>query len=63
MPVDKAQVMEILPRQGGHELADRVNRELLATFDPSEVELLRGLDLGGSPTTPSGTKVPVSTRT
>jgi|GEM_PF-2317966 len=46
MAADKAQVVEILRGRGDHELADRVNRELPATFDPSEVELLRGLDLG-----------------
>ena len=35
MSVDKAQVVEILRARGDHELADRVNRELPAAFDPS----------------------------
>jgi hypothetical protein len=46
MSVDKAQVVEILRGRGDHELADRVNRELPATFDPGQEELLKGLDLG-----------------
>jgi hypothetical protein len=46
MSVDKAQVVEILRARGDHELADRVNSELPASFDPDQVELLRGLDLG-----------------
>ena len=46
MSADKAQVVEILRGRGDHELADRVNRELPATFEPSEVGFLRGLDLG-----------------
>jgi hypothetical protein len=46
MPVDKAQVVEILRGRGDHELADRVNRELPATFDPGSVDMLRGLELG-----------------
>jgi hypothetical protein len=45
MAVDKAQVVEILRARGDHELADRVNRELPASFDPSRVEMLHGLDL------------------
>ena len=46
MSVDKAQVVEILRARGDHELADRVNRELPAAFDPGDVDLLRGLELG-----------------
>jgi len=46
MNVDKAQVVEILRARGDQELADRVNRELPTTFDPAEVDLLRGVDLG-----------------
>jgi hypothetical protein len=46
MSVDKAQVVEILRARGDHDLADRVNRELPALFDPEKVALLRGIDLG-----------------
>ena len=46
MSVDKAQVVEILRARGDHELADRVNRELPAAFDPGDVDMLRGLELG-----------------
>lgn len=46
MNVDKAQVVEILRSRGDHELADRVNGDLPATFDPADFDLLRGLDLG-----------------
>jgi hypothetical protein len=46
MTVDKAQVVEILRARGDHELADRVNRDLPATFDPGDVDMLRGLELG-----------------
>lgn len=46
MNVDKAQVVEILRSRGDHELADRVNRELPATFDPADADLLRGVELG-----------------
>jgi hypothetical protein len=49
MSVDKAQVVEILRARGDHDLADRVNLELPASFDPSQVELLEGLDLGVDP--------------
>jgi len=45
MDVDRAQVVEILRSRGDHELADRVNRELPATFDPNETDLLAGMDL------------------
>jgi hypothetical protein len=45
MAVDKAQVVEILRARGDHELADRVNRELPASFDPSHIEMLQGLNL------------------
>ena len=46
MDVDKAQVVEILRGRGDNELADRVNLELPARFDPGKVDLLRDLDLG-----------------
>jgi len=46
MDVDKAQVVEILRSRGDQDLADRINRELPTTFDPTEVDLLKGLDLG-----------------
>jgi hypothetical protein len=46
MDVDKAQVVEILRSRGDQDLADRVNRDLPTRFDPGQVELLRGLDLG-----------------
>jgi hypothetical protein len=46
MDVDKAQVVEILRSRGDQALADRVNRELPATFDPTTVDLLAGVDLG-----------------
>ena len=46
MAVDKAQVVEILRARGDHELADRVNRELPASFDPSHIEMLQGLSAG-----------------
>jgi hypothetical protein len=46
MTVDKAEVVEILRARGDHQLADRVNRELPATFDAADVDMLRGLELG-----------------
>jgi hypothetical protein len=46
MKVDKAQVVEILRSRGDQNLADRVNRELPAQFDPTQVDLLRNIDLG-----------------
>lgn len=46
MEVDKAQVVEILRARGDNELADRVNLELPARFDPAKVELLQDIDLG-----------------
>jgi hypothetical protein len=46
MIVDKAQVVEILRARGDHKLADQVNREQPASFDPAQVDALRGLDLG-----------------
>jgi hypothetical protein len=50
MDVDKAQVVEILRSRGDQELADRVNRELPATFDPADVDFLResGLQVDAS---------------
>jgi hypothetical protein len=45
MNADKAQIVEILRGRGDHQLADRVNLELPAVFDPAETELLRDLDL------------------
>jgi hypothetical protein len=46
MQVNKAQVVEILRSRGDHGLADRVNAECPAAFDPSDVELLRNAELG-----------------
>ena len=43
--VDKARVVEILRSRGDQQLADRVNRELPARFDPAQQDLLRGIDL------------------
>jgi hypothetical protein len=43
--VDKAQIVEMLRGRGDHELADRVNAELPARFDPAEQPLLADLDL------------------
>ena len=43
--VDKARVVEILRSRGDQQLADRVNRELPARFDPAQQDLLRGFDL------------------
>jgi hypothetical protein len=41
MDADKAQVVEMLRSRGDQELADRVNRELPARFDPADVDFLR----------------------